>query len=403
MNILPHWLDFDNYSYSYSCDEAVAIFNYFSNKLKINAIKNNKLIYDYTSHDANRFVLSDAVTHDTDLALSEIKNYIDSIANELNVQKINAFSGSYKNIQFPYNIYIGTDTAFYVSYGFHKGEAWFSMQISSTDYEKVKFVHNAYQNKIDRSESSPQIFAIVDSMRGPELMSIGKPSTPVIRENYSAKALELYDAAINNYKTDNPFGRLTILYGRPGTGKTYLLRGMMHDLGGYNATFMMLSPDILQRYPASTLIKLFLQAGPQNERVYVFCEDADSCMVTRNSDNASTISLLLNFADGIVGNLLNLRIIMTTNAEKIDIDNALLRPGRLNKCIEVGLLTADEANRSYAKLTGKNGTFLDQICLAEIYERIQSSGIVIEQANSPTSHRKIGFALSDSQPVYKFE
>jgi hypothetical protein len=58
---------------------------------------------------------------------------------------------------------------------------------------------------------------------------------------------------------------------------------------------------------------------PQNCPILFIIEDADDCLVPRGSGNVSTISSLLNYTDGIFGSMLDLRIIATTNAEKMEI------------------------------------------------------------------------------------
>ncbi len=45
-------------------------------------------------------------------------------------------------------------------------------------------------------------------------------------------------------------------------------------------------------------------------------EDADECLVQRGSDNMSTIASVLNISDGILGSILDVRVLATTNAEK---------------------------------------------------------------------------------------
>ena len=59
-------------------------------------------------------------------------------------------------------------------------------------------------------------------------------------------------------------------------------------------------------------------------------EDAEKALTKRHlSDQPSLVSTLLNMTDGILGDILKLNVIVTYNCDRQDIDEALLRKGRL--------------------------------------------------------------------------
>jgi SpoVK/Ycf46/Vps4 family AAA+-type ATPase len=60
-------------------------------------------------------------------------------------------------------------------------------------------------------------------------------------------------------------------------------------------------------------------------------EDADDALIARDQNLGAKASLaaMLNLSDGILGAVLDLRIIATTNQKIENVDNAILRPGRL--------------------------------------------------------------------------
>ncbi len=87
------------------------------------------------------------------------------------------------------------------------------------------------------------------------------------------------------------------------------------------------------------------------------------------------LSSLLNATDGLFGDLLDLRIIATTNAKKLDIDPALLRPGRLLKQLEFEKLSMEQSNQVLQRLCSEKSINSDSIklftkpqTLAEIYQ-----------------------------------
>ena len=79
-------------------------------------------------------------------------------------------------------------------------------------------------------------------------------------------------------------------------------------------------------------------------------EDADKCLVTMDKNNINSIQSLLNLGDGILGSLLDLRIIATTNAKELDMEEALVRKGRLSRMLEVGPLDLATASGVFKRL-----------------------------------------------------
>ena len=68
------------------------------------------------------------------------------------------------------------------------------------------------------------IFAIVRSGPHLQLSSIGDASIPLEAGNYTPEVIEDYRFVIKDLKSENPSGRITVMEGEPGTGKTHLIR-----------------------------------------------------------------------------------------------------------------------------------------------------------------------------------
>jgi SpoVK/Ycf46/Vps4 family AAA+-type ATPase len=87
--------------------------------------------------------------------------------------------------------------------------------------------------------------------------------------------------------------------------------------------------------------------------------------------NMTVIGDLLNYADGIIGSIIDFRIIATTNAKEVEIEEALMRPGRLSKHVHIGYLSFEEANNIYIRLidADENAPRLDsgKYTLADVY------------------------------------
>ena len=130
-----------------------------------------------------------------------------------------------------------------------------------------------------------------------------------------------------------------IMYGPPGTGKTLLARAVAHHT---DCCFIRVSGnELVQKYigeGARMVRELFVMAR-QHAPSIIFMDEIDSIGGSRidndskgDSEVQRTMLELLNQLDGFEESQ-NIKIIMATN--RIDIlDDALLRPGRIDRKIE---------------------------------------------------------------------
>jgi len=130
-----------------------------------------------------------------------------------------------------------------------------------------------------------------------------------------------------------------ILYGPPGTGKTLLARAVAHHT---DCTFIRVSGnELVQKYigEGARLVRELFVMARQHAPSIIFMDEIDSIGGQRIDDDARgdsevqrTMLELLNQLDGFEA-ANNIKIIMATN--RIDIlDDALLRPGRIDRKIE---------------------------------------------------------------------
>lgn len=227
------------------------------------------------------------------------------------------------------------------------------------------------------------IFAIIRMGMSLGLSTIGNAGIALEPGNYTSSVMEDYRAAIKDLNTANPSGRIVIMEGEPGTGKTHLIQAMLMEVP--DAMFVLVSPEMVPSLAGPELLPLLLNqknsyrmTGP----IVLVLEDADRCLVTRGEGNLNNIQSLLNLGDGILGSLLDLRIVATTNAKKLEMEAALLRPGRLSKRLEVGSLDWDTARSVFRRLV-PNGKFPEKLTyttgnfamsLAEVYSLARKAG-----------------------------
>ncbi len=136
-----------------------------------------------------------------------------------------------------------------------------------------------------------------------------------------------------------------LLYGPPGTGKTLVAQATAAEI---DAQFVELSPSVIRGYPGDPekkIEELFrnLLVAP---RTVVFLDEAEALLTIRDSERSSVMRritpvLLSQFAKLSRYRFKPILVIAATNMPW-GIDNAFLRPGRLDKVLYVDLPNQDD-------------------------------------------------------------
>ena len=155
----------------------------------------------------------------------------------------------------------------------------------------------------------------------------------------------------DNYNDDIPFDRmvdilndedkasLMLFYGDPGTGKSTLIKYFIETL--QNKNFIFMDGTLLANVQQDRLMAYFLE---NKDNVFIF-EDCEKILVSREHNYNPTMSILLNLTDGIISDVLNIKIICTFNTSLSNIDKALLRKGRLTLKYEFKKLAKDKVKK----------------------------------------------------------
>ena len=133
-----------------------------------------------------------------------------------------------------------------------------------------------------------------------------------------------------------------LLYGPPGTGKTLLARAIACNI---EATFLkIVASSIIDKYigESARIVREMFSYAREHQPCIIFIDEIDAIGGKRTDDASSsdrevhrTLMEMLNQIDGF-DELGKVKVIMATNRPDI-LDPALLRPGRLDRKIEIPL------------------------------------------------------------------
>lgn len=175
---------------------------------------------------------------------------------------------------------------------------------------------------------------------------------------------------------------LVILHGEPGTGKTTYIRYLASKL---KRDIIFIPPDMVQNITDPDFIPFLMD----NSNSILIIEDAESAIQKRSSDGRTgAVSNILNLTDGLLSDCINISIVATFNTSTKNIDEALLRKGRLLKAYKFDKLSVNKSKILMAKQGHSLEDINNPMSLAEIY---YFEDVVKGNEAAFAEHKNIGF------------
>ena len=259
-----------------------------------------------------------------------------------------------------------------IHFGFNDDIKYYFYKTNITKVEAI--INDLSQFLCEKEEEGPEINLLVSTKTGLDTKSLPLTRPKLdIASNYNDDFLPIHETIYQRLSQQNDKG-LVLLHGKPGTGKTSYVRFLATSL---KKEIIFLPPDMASAITNPDLLSLLMD----HRNSILVIEDAEKIIVDRDVNGYSPVSALLNLADGLLSDCLNIQIICSFNTDLAKVDKALLRKGRLIARYEFTELATHKAQRLSDEL-GFTSKITKPTTLTDIFNQDEADFHVMRKMNS---------------------
>jgi hypothetical protein len=254
-----------------------------------------------------------------------------------------------------------------------------NITVSASSSGRADQIGEDMRARAPRAPASTVGVRIWFSAGGGSIANVGRaieaPEWSAIASNYPPSARCLLDRLVNLERPAGQ-GKLMLWHGPPGTGKTTAARALLRAWRPWCDGQYIADPERFFAEPAYITEVISGATAPRSgpRRIatskpawrLVIAEDTDEYLrSTARRDAGAALGRLLNLADGILGQGMNVVVLLTTNEEIGRLHPALVRPGRCLASVAFPPFSTRDAS---ARLADTSQTTTGPMTLAELLE-----------------------------------
>lgn len=292
-----------------------------------------------------------------------------------------------------------------------KGEKYPTFWVSSneegraTQTLKILLEHYPLAKPIDESTVEVSFWYGTQNGARVRVREIQVPSWEEIKDNYTESTAEkLSEMFEPEFIRNRGLGKIILFTGEPGTGKTYAVRALMRGIKDVSFNYI-LDPERFFGEDANYMMEVILRGQEEAPLMFNIYDDEGDLNPSKKSNAQFLIledvgelisadaklragqgfSRLLNVSEGLIGQGLNLTILLTSNDHIKDFHPAIFRNGRCAASIEFQQFLPEDAEK-WLQQRGIDLAIKEPIPLSDLFALKDGNN-----AKKKKSRQKLGF------------
>lgn len=289
----------------------------------------------------------------------------------------------------------------WVYYANRKREKYIDFSVISSSWDAISKLHEQLTSQlipIAKDTDKTYIGLWRQTARGEairERRSIDIRKWDNLSTNYTPHVQKVL-GELSSLKPADIDGRILLMWGPAGTGKTTFLRAISHEWRDWASLEYVIDPDRFLNdgdYMTQVLIDNDYEYDHDTDKTLtdnrwrlLVLEDAGELIKADAKRTAGqSLSRLLNMTDGILGEGRNLILAITTNDDISSLHPAVIRPGRCLAQAEIPAFTREEAENWLGHAhSSKFHEIGDKATLAELFHIAKGSGKTVTSTVAAT-------------------